>query len=212
MKLNTKLRPLVLATSVALSATAAPLATHAEVGYSLNIASMYLFRGTDASNGFPAVSGSVDYSHESGFYASLWASSGDHSTNGSGYEVDPIIGYAGEVGDFGYDISYYKVWYPQTGTSLGSAGDEVALGLSYDPVAFTYVIGDTYKYYNVGAGIGAFSLAYGLTDNDSGADPSHIDLGYSATDNLSFTVSLPDDDTSTKDNVLMVISYDVPLE
>ena len=209
MKLNKKLHPLVIATSLVITGMAAPMLAHAEVGYSANISSMYLWRGTDVSDSKPALSGSIDYSHESGLYGGLWISSGDTA---SGYEYDVTVGYAGEIGDFGYDVGYYKYTYPQTGESLGDAGDEVYLGLSYEPVEFKAYFGDETKYYTFGAGFGAFSATYGMTDNDDGADWSHIDLSYSATDNLSFTLSLPSDDgAGISEDELMVISYDIPL-
>ncbi|MEJ2141380.1 MAG: TorF family putative porin [Gammaproteobacteria bacterium] len=131
-----KLSSLALATSLAFGGAALSTSANAEVGYNATVSSMYLWRGLDVSDG-PTISGGVDYSHETGFYASAWASSG---LNGSttdalgaeaydGYELDLWVGFAGSIGDFGYDISYWDIDYPQF--KDGESGNETALGLSY---------------------------------------------------------------------------------
>ena len=217
MKLSKKLTPIALAVSMAVGGLAVPTLASAEVGYNATVASMYLWRGTDASDG-PTMSGGIDYSHESGLYASTWVSSGvagsvtDPSDATPGYEWDIWVGYAGEAGGVGYDISYWNIDYPQTG---GDAGNELALGLSYMDFSFGYVMNtdsdSDYTYTTLGYSYDAFGITYGAVSND-GADYSHVDLSFAATDSLSFTLSLPSDDgEGVSEEELIMVSYSLPL-
>ncbi len=226
-----KLSSVALASAMALGAMTASTTASAEVSYSATLSSMYFWRGQNISDGAPALSGDISYSHDSGLYAFAWMSSEGVSgtstatnTTGDddGGEVDVGIGYAGEVGGVGYDISYYKFWYPEEDsevTSFGDADAEFVLGLSYDPVSFTAYIdakGDkTYKYYTLGGSVGPVDLTYGMTDNDGASnDYTHIDVTYNATDKLSFTVSKKSLDagiTDIDEDYIFVMSYSLPV-
>lgn len=212
----------VVASSV-VGATAVPATASAEVAASASIASMYLWRGQDISDGAPALSGDVTYTHSSGAYAFGWMSSEGvkDSTDASteSYEVDFGAGYAGSVGDFGYDVYYYKFWYPEGGESFSDAGAEVVIGLSYDPVTFTAYLdakGDkTYKYYTLSGGYGDFSATIGATANDAdNTDYKHFDISYQATPELSFTYSKPfsvDSGAGIDTDPLFVLTYSLPI-
>lgn len=211
-----KLSSIALASAMALGAMTVPMTASAEVGYNAAVGSMYLWRGQDVSNG-PTISGGVDYSHASGFYASAWASSGVNggditadSGSGNGYELDLFAGYAGEVAGIGYDISVWDVDYPQT--SDGS-GTEVALGLTYGDFSLGYVSGDDdYKYATLGYSMGKFGITYGA-DMTTDAEYTHIDLSYAATDALSLTVSKATDDTyGVAEEMLVSVSYTLPIK
>jgi len=221
MKLTTNLKALTAAAVLAVPAMAPTMAS-AEVGYSANISSMYLWRGQNVSDGAPALSGSIDYSHESGAYAFAWMSSegvsasvadptgapGDTLDDPDGEEVDFGVGYAGEAGPLSYDISYYTFNYP----AESSHGEETVISLGYEMASLTVYIGDDYEYTTVGAEFGPASVTYGMTSNDGGADYTHIDLSYAATDSLSFTVSLPSDDgADISEEPLVMMSYDLPI-
>jgi len=212
-----KLTSVALASAVAMGTMALPTTASAEVGYNAAVSSMYLWRGQDVSDG-PAISGGIDYSHDSGFYASAWASSG---VNGSvtnapvditpGYELDLWLGYAGEVGGFGYDISVWDIDYPQVVN--GTSGTEVALGLSYEGFSLGYVDGEEdYKYYTLGYSYDKFGLTYGASDAGAGSEYSHVDFSYAATDELSFTVSKASDDgAGVAEEMLISVSYSLPI-
>jgi len=216
MKLTTNLKALTAAAVLAVPAMAPTMAS-AEVGYSANISSMYLWRGQNVSDGAPALSGSIDYSHDSGAYAFAWMSSeGISGTGGSatedpdadGEEVDFGVGYAGEAGPLSYDISYYTFNYP----AESSHGEETVISLGYEMASLTVYIGDDYEYTTIGAEFGPAAVTYGMTSNDGGADYTHIDVSYSATDSLSFTVSLPSDDgAGISEEPLVMMSYDLPI-
>lgn len=192
-----------------------------EVEASAAIASMYLWRGTDLSNGSPAVSGDITAS-ASGAYAGIWGSSGDDS---NGQEYDLYIGYANEVGGFSYDVSLWNYMYPsQPAGNNDTFGElsELIIGLGYGPVSFTYydnIAGDTgYEYYTLGAEISKYSALIGYSDAEAdSSDYVHLDLGYAYNDNLSFTLSqvvaVEDDDVNPVDTDLkFVVSYSLPLK
>ena len=216
MKLSNNLKALTAAAVLAVPAMAPTMAS-AEVGYSANIASMYLWRGQNVSDGAPALSGSVDYSHESGAYAFAWMSSeGISGTGGSatdapdtdGYEVDFGVGYAGEAGPVSYDVSYYTFNYPEE----NAHGEETVISLGYEMASLTFYLGDGYEYTTIGAEFGAASVTYGMTTDDTDADWTHIDLGFAATDELSFTLSLPSDDgAGIAEEPLLMMSYSLPI-
>ena len=236
MKLTNKLTPIALAVSMAAGA-ALPSMASAEVGYNATVSSMYLWRGQDVSNG-PTVSGGIDYSHDSGVYASAWASSGVNGTNGleledndtpddstddtviaggNGYELDLWVGYAGEIEGVGYDISYWIIDYPQT--TLDSFS-EISLGLSFMDFSFGYTVSgesdNDYSYTTLGYSYDAFGFTYGMADNgESGAAESaysHFGISYAATDALSFTISKASDDTAgVSEEELIMVSYSLPL-
>lgn len=133
-------------------------AAMAEVSMSVGVTSNYLFRGISASGDNAAVSGSIDYSHESGLYAGIWASTLD---TGVGEEVDFILGYGGSAGDFGYDVSLVNITYPQqkdwdytelalSGSySYFTAGVAATIASDVDDVALTaeqFIEDDMYYY------------------------------------------------------------------
>lgn len=104
MKMMTK--SVIAAAVLAATSTAAM----AEVTVNVGATSNYLFRGISASADQAAVSGGIDYSHDSGVYAGMWVST---LGTGVGEELDYYVGYAGSAGDFGYDLSYVAITYPQ---------------------------------------------------------------------------------------------------
>ena len=207
-----KLTSVALASAVAMGTMAIPTTASAEVGYNATVSSMYLWRGQDVSQG-PAISGGIDYSHDSGFYASAWASSGytGDPAVGGGYELDLWLGFAGEVGGLGYDISVWDIDYPQV--IDGESATEVALGLTYGGFSLGYVDGEEeYKYYTLGYSYDKFGITYGASDAGAGSEYSHVDLSYAATDALSFTVSKASDDgAAVPEEMLISVSYSLPI-
>ncbi|WP_028108764.1 TorF family putative porin [Ferrimonas futtsuensis] len=86
-------------------------AAQADLSGNLGVTSNYLWRGVSQSDDAPAISGGLDYAHDSGFYAGTWTSNVDFGDDTS-YEVDLYGGYAGEVGDLGYELGYIHYFYP----------------------------------------------------------------------------------------------------
>jgi uncharacterized protein (TIGR02001 family) len=216
-----KLSPVALATTLALG-LAAP-AANAGMSASAAVSNFYLWRGLDISAGAPEVSGSLDYKHDSGAYAGIWASSED-----AGTETDLYAGFAGSAGGLTYDISYWEYYYPSD-NSLTPPGDaifalsEYVIGVGYAGAGLkVYTGADTnggadYKYVTLDYTMGAFNILYGTWMIDaSGADESsHITLSYAVADNFKFIVSKGMQDTAASvydEDLLFNITYSLPIE
>lgn len=216
------------ALAAAFAATAVPMTAAAEVSGSLSIANMYFWRGVNI--GAPQVAGSIDYGHESGAYAGIWASS-EGALNGEG-EYDLYAGFGGEAGGLSYDISYWDYNYPdQSSLDL----EEVVVSLGMAGVTATAYIGvgeighgDTAvdnesNYYTLGYSYDKYSINVGTWDAATETDNyTHVDLSYALTDNFTFTASkVVDQDTEGAsallngvdgvDDVLFVVSYSFDL-
>ena len=153
----------VLGVATGLALTAGSLVSApavAEVSGNIGVASQYVFRG--AVFGDPQVSGRLDWSAGSGFYAGTWISSA-----GGEQEVDFYGGWANDLLDFGY-IYYY---FPDGNDSGATTnyGSEVYAGIAsgpfsakawYAPAGFTGTDDDEYAYVEA-----AFEL--GLTEKAS---------------------------------------------
>ncbi len=176
---------------------------------------------TDATDGTgqgtAVVSGSIDYTNESGLYAGVWTSSGDGS---AGTETDLYVGFAGEAGSIGYDIGYVTYLYTETANDEIDDLAEFYLGLSYDVVGVTMYKSSDSDVDGMYAVLGAdipdtpFSVALGAAI-DTGNAYTHLDATYAYNDQVAFTVSKIVDeevedayDKSTR----YVISYSMPIE
>ncbi len=225
MKLTKKLTTTIAASAIVATMSFAPVA-NAELGASVSVANMYLWRGFDLGDGSAAVSGDIVLSG-AGFYGGVWASSGDDAL---GSEYDLFVGYGGEVGIFSYDLSVWNYNYPDAGLNGagfgaqdGTAGElsEAILSLGLGPVSLTYYDniagGSGYTYITLGATFGAFSVTLGQHSDElvgiSGEKPTHLDLSYAYNDNVSFTVSkfIADEDF-VDDDAQFVVSYSLPIE
>lgn len=225
---------LAVAVAGAGSIAAVPTVATAEVSANLGIASQYLWRGqTLSSSG--VVFGGLDFEHESGFYAGFWTSSeSDRAlaadvdpitgevTTGLGVEYDLYAGYAGEVGDFSYDLAYVSYWYTEDPGS--NIFQEVYLGLGYMGFGFDayFGVGDVGwgadkernkdNYYALSYGYEQFGVAVGYFDtDDSDAQYTHVDLSYEALPGLVFTASKIVDqkvDDTYNDNLTFAVSYE----
>ena len=208
-----KLSSIALASVMAMGAM--PTVASADVEYSASIATMNLFRGTDASQG-AAMSGDMKYSN-SGFYVGGWTVSGlqgdTTAGSGAGYELDLFAGYSGEVAGIGYDVSYWDVDYPQIKGEKSYT--EADLSLSFKDFSFLYAIGMNSgaknSYMTLGYSMDKVSVTYGMS-KDEANKYSHIDLSYAATDKLTYTVSkATDDGAGVNEEMKIVLSYALPI-
>jgi len=114
----------------------------------------YIWRGVSQTNNEPAIQGSFDLSHDSGFYVGAWASSYEFE-NQSSMELDLYLGFSRET-DFGgilpiavtYDIGWLRYEY----TSAADAApnfNEIYFGAAVSPVENMNF--STYYYYGVKA-------------------------------------------------------------
>lgn len=217
-----KLSNLAIAAALATPALALPLSAQAEVSANVGIANMYLWRGLNVSGSHPQVSGGLDYSHESGFYAGTWASS---IWDGLGYELDLYVGYGASVGDFTFDISFWEYLYPaatSTETTDGftdltdSDASDLVISIGYDMFsAAAYINTDSDLpdaiYFTLGVEWDKFGATYGIWTGDAtdeGTDYSHLTLSYNPIDTLTFKLSKAfSGDFDVEEDPLFQVSY-----
>ncbi|MCF6264696.1 MAG: TorF family putative porin [Xanthomonadales bacterium] len=146
---------LVVAIMFSLVATAA----NADLSGTITITSDYDYRGFTQSAESFALQGSVDYTHENGFYASVWGSSLDFGRGSDAdLEVDLVVGFSKDIGDSGinWDIGFIEYLYP------GVSGAN---------------FGELYG----GFGVGGFSVKLSYSNDFAGLGNSawYLDGGYS---------------------------------
>jgi uncharacterized protein (TIGR02001 family) len=92
----------------------------AEFSSTIMLASDYVFRGISNTDGDPAIQGSLDYEHESGFYAGVWASNVKFRENAGEDAVDTVQ-------EASMEIDYYAGF-----------ASELEMGISWDIGALYY--------------------------------------------------------------------------
>jgi uncharacterized protein (TIGR02001 family) len=207
-------------------ATAAPMTATAEVSGSLDIASQYLWRGQTLTTA-PTVSGSLDYEHSSGLYAGIWTSS-----EAIGVEYDLYAGFAGEAGDFSYDVGVIFYRYSAGGEPRDPDGEgrikdanfqDIYVGLGFGDFSLEAFIGfdktgdgADYKdnYFALGYSFDKFGVMLGYADlEDSTGNYANLDLSYEVIENLTFTASTivwEDTDNTYAKEPTFVVSYSFP--
>jgi uncharacterized protein (TIGR02001 family) len=207
-----------------------------EVTPSVEISSMYLYRGENAGGSNPFVAGGLQADYQ-GAYAGISALSAE------GSEYDTYVGYAQSIADVvTVDLSVWAYTLPADDAydTFGQYS-EAFLTFTYDMLWFTVasnLAGDTgMRYYNTGASVENFSVGVGLVDADEDQytyvsatpldevvnDYIHVDLTYAYNDSLKFTLSQIVDqgkftlngrvrDDRRDEDTLFVATYNVPFE
>ncbi|MGH8261878.1 MAG: TorF family putative porin [Steroidobacterales bacterium] len=102
----------ILAIGTVLMLTAAG-AGQAGVSATVTATSDYDFRGITQSAKSPALQASIDYAHDSGFYAGAWASNIDFGPGDPNLELDLYAGFAKSIeGGIGWDVGLVYYTYP----------------------------------------------------------------------------------------------------
>ena len=237
MKKLSKAIVMASAMTAGLAAVNTAQAADVEVSASAGVSNMYLWRGLDLGQGSAMVDGSLDVAM-GGAYAGMWVGSGDF---GSGQEYDLYLGYAGEAGDFSYDVSVVTYVYPGSSFGLVDEDDdgtpdgltEESEGTTFDYSEYTVGVGymgaslsytgsmgaegsDDYIYIALGYGYDAYSVTVGIADDEDSADDyTHVDFSYAVNDSLSFTFSKivdMDEDDSMDDDLKVALYYSLPVE
>lgn len=178
---------------------------------SVALSSEYIWRGISQTDGDPAISGSFDYAHSSGFYAGTWASNYDFDDEASA-EIDIYAGFSGEFGDsgIGFDIGVLRYMFPGEDYNWNEVYGSLSYSIFTLGVAYS---GDTLGtdedgyYYSLDAGYDlpmGFSLygGVGYYDADENTftagidDYSHYWVGVSK-DLAGFTFDLSYQDTES---------------
>ncbi|RMG53971.1 MAG: hypothetical protein D6717_10315 [Gammaproteobacteria bacterium] len=197
----------------------ASAAAQAGVSMNLGATSNYLWRGVTQSNDQAAISGGLDYSHDSGFYAGTWTS----SLSGGSYELDLYAGYGGEFKDFGYDLGVISYQYPVIDDYFNEVYANGSFKIINFGVAYTFGSkddntpefskGDLYGHLGAdfelpeGFGLGLVVGAYNF-DDPAGEDYVHYGVSLSKSD---FTLGIEKNDkTDTgagEDKPRVVVSW-----
>ncbi len=216
MKKTFQLKTLLLSMAVAGAATMAIAPASAQAGVSANAGFVtdYVFRGylQSAKTGSPALQGGLDYEHDSGLFAGVWASTMD-----SEYEYDLYAGWGGSVKGFDLGVMYTNYSYTDKDTYApgASAFEEINVSAGYGPVSIGVdldVDSDVEDYVHYSASLDAsavaegVSLTYGVTTADGTKDAGYLDIGY-ATDVEGFDLGIDVifSDANTDDTTYFVL-------
>ncbi|MEI6893615.1 MAG: TorF family putative porin [Colwellia sp.] len=217
-KLPLTLAALSLATSTAFVSTTA----FAEVSANVSATSNYLWRGLEQTSGDAAISGGIDYSAESGFYAGTWVSNA-----WGGTELDLYGGYGADINEsMSYDVGFIYYAYPDiddvdfsevyanftfTGLTLGVA--VLTSAEDYDAGDSIYASADYALALSNGAEVGFHVGSYSGDAVDGWYGESAIDFGVSLSkDNFTFGVSKTDyEDGLNSDDMKFYVSYSVDI-
>jgi len=113
-----------------------PIVALAEFSANVALTTDYVWRGVSQTEGDPAIQGSVEYAHDSGFYAGVWASNASFVDDSeTDVEINYYAGYSREYDSgFSWDVSAYIYKYP--GSSIETS-HEYFLVLGYDMFSAT---------------------------------------------------------------------------
>jgi len=195
---------------------------NAEVEYSAEAATSYLYRGQDqGASGL--ISGAIDYSHDSGIYAGLWAAGA-----GATPEYDLYAGFAMEAGDLSVDVGAVTYVYPGSveddGVTEGDVapldGVEAYVNVGFMGASLSYNMGleslEDSTYIALGYEIENISITYGMSDDDAGTKYSHVDLGVALSDDFSLTLSQSMDDSDAgnevNEDMQAVLTFTIPVK
>lgn len=214
-----KFTPVAATMALGFATMTAPAIANAETSASVAASNFYLWRGQNLTNGAAAVSGSLDYSHQSGMYAGVWTSSEMNTDTTSRSEYDLYIGYSGESGDFSYDISLWSYQYPED-TGSDDFGDlsEAIITVSLHDFSFSYyqmlanetpgIKESENQYLTFSYQMDKLDFTIGTFVVNSEADNTHLDLSYAANEEVTFTISkLIDAPTAIDDDLLVNVTW-----
>ena len=193
--MKTLSKAIAIASLVSASALTAQVA-NAGVEYNVAATSNYVWRGDTQSSNMSAVSGGVDYSHDSGLSAGVWTSNTTGDT-----EVDYYAAFGTEVA--GFALSAGAIAYQYNADTADFV--EVNVGAEYMGASVSYSVkvddGDTNKdnddaaYISAGYGMDveenlSVAVAFGQTIDASKASSDADKYDYS----VAATKSLPEFD------------------
>lgn len=74
--------------------------------------SNYIFRGVSQTRNLPAIQGGLTYTFPWGIYANMWGSNVKFEDSDATVEIDGILGFNKEIGNFTMDINVARFFYP----------------------------------------------------------------------------------------------------
>jgi len=203
-----KITKSLVAASV-LAAMAGSTVAMADATANIGATSNYVWRGITQSADGSAISGGLDYSHETGIYVGTWAS----STAWGSPELDLYGGFAKEFGGVKFDVGAIRYDYPsQAKYGPGGAGPlawtEGKIAVSYGPAKLTYGHGnDVFGNVGVNSNYGSLDLTHAIKDDLSVA--AHVGYWkFSQALNAGWAIANPVTEAYAKDNF---VEYGVSL-
>ena len=203
------------------SATLFSTMLQAEVSGNIALSTEYVWRGITQSDGELAVSGGLDYEHETGFYAGVWGSNVNFgATSPESLELDLYGGWATELeSGIGFDVGI--IGYTYHGSEGASAVNftEYFLGASYQGFGAYYYIGESIdpagdpNYFELSYGYDfenvSLSALYGNYNGfaNSASDYDYFGLGVSTSiHGIDLALNWTDNDTDSRDDSNVVLS------
>ena len=114
-------------------------------GSQLTLTTDYVFRGVSHSDEKPALQGSLEFNHDSGFFAGIWGSNVEFPTDGNRevpgpLEVDIYLGIDRELGrEWSGVASLIRYEYPSADSDFDFSYSEAMIGLRYREQVAGYV-------------------------------------------------------------------------
>ncbi len=179
------MKKLLIASAVAVGILASANVS-AEFEGNIAVTNNYLWRGVTQTTDNAAISGGLDYSNESGFYAGTWASNIDW-VGYNNYELDLYAGFGGDItSGVSYDVGVIGYYYPIGDTEAdfaeiyGSVSfSGLSVGVAYEVFAEDDLDGDVYASLGYDMDLAndmGLSLVLGsyMFDDDSVTDYTHF--------------------------------------
>ncbi len=205
--------------------------SQADFSANVGLTNNYLWRGVTQTGDDPAISGGLDYEHDSGLFIGTWASNVDFgdASGGDAYEWDIYAGYAGTISVLDYTVALTHYYYPDiddahfTELSAEVAYGVFAFGAAYtvdsnevEPAPFTeddiYVYGSLSFDLGNDWGLSASAGYYDFSDDGRAAIESYghgqLDLSKALGKfgDVTATVSIAEEE-SGDDDPIFVISW-----
>lgn len=221
-----KMKKIALACGVAMLGMS--VQSFADISMNIGATSNYIWRGVTQTDDGAAISGGLDWSHDSGFYVGNWVSNVDFGPGTSPYEHDLYGGFAGEISDFGYDAGLIYYMYDSDDdanfleASLSGSWKFLSAGVNYtldgdaDDDTSAFVDGDIYYHagvsfdlpenFSVGLTGGRYSFENGGEPGVTSYNHALLDISRSAGDFGDVTLSVSDTDLDD-DDVKFLVSW-----
>ncbi|MCH2058945.1 MAG: TorF family putative porin [Thalassotalea sp.] len=130
---------LAVASTLASTSLVSTAVSASEWSANAAVTSNYLWRGLEQTGGKAAISGGIDYSGDSGFYAGTWASNADWA-DGMTYELDLYAGFGGNISEsVSYDVGFIYFAYPDE-TSGDADFSEIYGSISFDALTVGFAV------------------------------------------------------------------------
>lgn len=125
-----------------------------EISGTVTFVTDYRFRGISLSGGDPAIQGSIDVTHSSGFYVGAWGSSLDGGDTYGEMELDLYGGWSGDIAEgLSADVGLVYYAYPSNTSGAGPAEYWEALGslsTTFGPAEATFGVGYSWDQASLG--------------------------------------------------------------